>query len=157
MSATKIEAREVNFYNLRSLLKLNVRSEQDSYVAPTAVTIAQYHYEPSGWVRGLFVGDVAVGLLALINPSIPSPSFEEGDPDDGGYMWRLLIDAEHQGRGYGRQAVEIAKAQCRDWGYNRLYTSAVPGPHTPIPFYEHCGFQKTGRTLDREIELLAML
>ncbi len=152
-----IEARDVDFYNLSALLKLKVSDAQDKYVAPNAVTIAQYHYEPAGWVRGLFDGDTAVGLLAMLDPSIASPSYEDGDPTDGGYMWRLLIGAEHQGKGYGRQAVEIAKNLCRDWGYTKLYTSAVPGDLTPIPFYESCGLRQTGRMLDGEVELVADL
>ena len=152
-----LEAREITFENLSALLKLKVSDAQDKYVAPNAVTIAQYHYEPAGWVRGLYDGETAVGLLAMINPSISSPSFEDGDPTDGGYMWRLLIGEEHQGKGYGRQAVEIAKNLCREWGYKKLYTSAVPGDLTPIPFYESCGLHKTGRMLDGEVELVAEL
>ena len=152
-----IVASEIEFQNLSKFLDLKVSEAQSKYVAPNAVTIAQYHYEPSGWVRGLFDGDAAVGLLAMINPSIPSPSFEEGDPDDGGFMWRLMIGEGFQGKGYGRQAVEIAKALCRDWGYTRLYTSAVPGDITPVPFYESCGLRQTGRMLGSEIELVADL
>lgn len=152
-----INAREVDFHNLSKIMDLKVSDAQSKYVAPNAVTIAQFHYEPSAWMRGLYDGDTAVGLIAMINPSIPSPSFEEGDPDDGGYMWRLMIGEPFQGKGFGREAVEIAKSLSRDWGYKRFYTSAVPGDISPLPFYESCGLHKSGKMLGGEIELIAEL
>lgn len=152
-----ITAREIEIHNLSKFLDLKVSDSQSKYVASNAVTIAQFHYEPSAWMRGLFDGDEAVGLVALINPSIPSPSFEEGDPDDGGYMWRLMIGTGFQGKGYGRLAVDFAKNLSREWGFSKLYTSAVPGDQTPIPFYESCDLQQTGRMLGGEVELCAKL
>lgn len=152
-----LEAREIDYKNLLAVAKLSVSAAQDKYVAPNAYTIAQYHYEPAGWIRGLFAGDEAVGLMAMMNPADPSPSWDEDDPKDGGFLWRLMIDQAHQGNGYGRQAVDFAKAQCQRWGYQKLYTSAVPGDLTPIPFYESCGMRLTGRMLDGEAELVCKL
>lgn len=149
-----LEAREIDFHNLSALLKIKVRPDQEHLVAPNSVTIAQFHYEPAGWVRGLWVDDAPVGLIAMINPTIESPSFEEGDPIDAAYLWRLMISSDHQDMGYGRQAMQIAFAQARAWGLDKFHTSCVPGDNSPLAFYENLGLTQTGRIVDREIELM---
>lgn len=148
-----LEARVIEFSNLSEIIKLEVHAAQKKYVAPNSVTVAQFHYEPSGWIRGLWFEDVAVGMIAMINPSIESPSYEEGDPTDGAYLWRLMIGADHQRKGYGRAAMEIIKTQSLAWHFDKLYTSIVPGDDTPMPFYEAVGMTPTGRMLGKEVEL----
>lgn len=149
-----LEAREIGMENLSEIMDVKVLPYQEKYVAPNAVTVAQFHYEPSAWMRGLWDGDMAIGLIAMINPSVESPSFDEGDPDDGGFLWRLMIGLDHQGKGYGRAAMEVAYRQAGAWGFDKLYTSCVLGENTPLPFYEKLGLSRTGRMLDGEVELV---
>ncbi len=152
-----IEAREITFFTLSPLMKLKVRPDQERLVAPNSVTIAQGHYEPAGWVRGLYDGDNPIGLIAMITPNIQSPSFEEGDRTDAAYLWRLMIGAAHQGKGYGTQAMQIAFQQAGAWGFEKLYTSCVKGEDSPVAFYESLGLERTGRMLDGEVELIGAL
>lgn len=149
-----LEARAIDFYNLSKILKLGVHADQKDNVAPNSVTIAQNIYEPAGWVRGLWDGDTPIGLIAMINPAIESPSFEEGDPTDAAYLWRLMIDKQHQGKGYGRLAIGIAFNKAREWNMPRFQTSCVPGPHSPQKFYELLGLKPTGRIVEEEVELM---
>ena len=150
----QLEAREITYETLRQIMNLGVEDAQKENVAPNAVTIAQNVYEPAGWVRGLWDGDTPIGLIAMINPAIKSPSFEEGDPTDAAYLWRLMIDKAHQGKGYGHLALGIAFAQARAWEMPRFQTSCVPGPHSPQVFYEQHGLSPTGRIVDGEVELM---
>ncbi|MEO1918202.1 MAG: GNAT family N-acetyltransferase [Paracoccaceae bacterium] len=150
-----LEASKIDFYNLSPILKLKAQSGQEHLVASNAITIAQGRYEPAGWVRGLWDGDIAIGLIAMITPKIKSPSFEEGDHTDAAYLWRLVIADEHQGKGYGAQAVAIAFQQTRVWGLPKLQTSVVRATISPLPFYDRQGLMRTGNMLDKEIELLA--
>ncbi len=154
MTGIVLESREIEFGNLSALLKLKVMPSQEKFVAPNSVTVAQYHYEPSAWMRSLWFDDQVVGMVSMINPAIESPSFEEGDRTDGAYLWRLMIGSDFQGKGYGRAAMDIVMEQTRRWGYSKLYTSLVPGEGTPQPFYEAIGMTLTGRVLDKELELL---
>lgn len=147
-------AQEVTFFNLSALMKLKVRSDQEHLVAPNSVTIAQFNYEPAGWVRGLYDDDEPVGLIAMVTPHIESPSFEEGDPTDAAYLWRLMIADDHQGKGYGTQAMQIAFQQTHKWGFDKLNTSCVQGKNSPVAFYEALGLVRTGRTVHDEIELM---
>lgn len=146
-----LERREITHGALTPLLRLKTRPDQVHLVAPSSVTIAQAAYEPGGYVWGLWDGETAVGLLAMVHPH--EAELEEGDDPDGAYIWRLLIGAEFQGKGYGRAAIGEALAQARAWGLPRLATSVVDAPDSNIAFYEGLGFRRTGAISDGEIVL----
>ncbi len=68
------------------------------------------------------------------------------------YLWRLMIDAGHQGRGYGAQAVQRLVEYVRTRpGARELLTSYVPGEGSPEGFYRKLGFEPTGEVEDGEI------
>jgi len=75
------------------------------------------------------------------------------DPASGQYhLWRLLVDAGHQGKGYGRRAVELACDYVRTRpGATELLTSWVPGERGPEEFYRKLGFERTGEVEDGEV------
>ncbi len=68
-----------------------------------------------------------------------------------------MIGAEHQGRGFGRAALTEAARQARDWGLPKVSLTVVDSPISAVAFYEKAGFQKTGRIVDDEVELLRHL
>ena len=90
-------------------------------------------------------GNELVGFV-MISDGIPAATLAADDDIVGPYfLWRLLIDAEHQGRGYGRATIDAVVAYLR----NRpdaevLLTSCVAGDGSPQPFYLHYGFTLTG-------------
>lgn len=148
-----LERREITRDNLRPLLNLAVRPDQVHLVAPNPVTIAQCVYEqPGGYVWGLWDGETAVGLLAMIHPR-EYQHLEPGDDPDGAYVWRLMIGAEHQGKGYGRAAIALCRDQARAWGLPRVALSVVQADDSNIGFYEKLGFRRTGGIVDGEIVL----
>lgn len=145
-----IARREVTRDNIRALMALETRADQRGLVAPNAVTLAQARYETGSSVWGLWDGDVAVGLIAMVHPhEYPWP--EEGDDPDAAFLWRLMIDAKRQGQGYGRSAIAEALQVTRDWGLPRLSAGVVDLPQNPLGFYEKQGFRRTGRVVDGEI------
>lgn len=146
-----LERREVTRETLSQLLRVKTRPDQEHLVAPNAITIAQAAYEPGSHLWGLWDGETAVGLLAMLHPR--EANLEAGDDPDGAYIWRLLIGAEHQGKGYGRSVILEALAQARSWDLPRLATSVVDAPDSNIGFYEHMGFRRTGTFVDGEIVL----
>jgi len=82
----------------------------------------------------LWDGDTPIGLIAMIDPRVENPGFEVDDPQDVANLWRLMIDQNHQRKGYGRLAINIAYAQARVWGFSKFLTSCLPGVHTPQAF-----------------------
>ncbi|MEM9430584.1 MAG: GNAT family N-acetyltransferase [Pseudomonadota bacterium] len=143
-----LEAVEITRANLRDYLDLALAPGQEKLVAPNAVTVAQAHYEPGSWVRGLAAGGTPVGMMAMIDVSALGEPAEPGDPENWAYLWRLMIDAKHQRMGYGTEAIEIAFAQARAWRRPTLALHVeVDGPNARA-FYERLGFVATGR-IDR--------
>jgi diamine N-acetyltransferase len=135
---------------LRPLFRLKVRDDQQGLVAPNEITLAQAPYETGSYVWGLWDGETAVGLMAMVHPA-EYPWHEPGDDREAAYLWRLLIGADHQGRGYGRAAIGLAVGVARGWGTPRLTLSVVDAPHSNIGFYERLEFRRTGHLMDGEI------
>ena len=72
--------------------------------------------------------------------------WDPAQPDDRrSGLWRLNIAAEHQGRGYGRFAVQAVRDEAHRRGHDRVYTTWKPGPDGPKEqFYLKLGFRLTG-------------
>jgi diamine N-acetyltransferase len=141
--------------HVRSLIRIKVRPDQDDLVSNNAKTLAQAAYEKGSYVWGLWDDDTLVGLMAMIHPG-EYPWDEYGRPEPGddataAYLWRLLIGAEFQGKGYGSAALAEAFAQTRAWGCSRLTAHVSDTPHSNLGFYERFGFRKTGEVEDGEV------
>ena len=131
-----LELREVTRDNLREILRLKVAPEQEKFVAPNAVSIAQaYFYRDTAWFRAIYDGETPVGFVMLDdNPSEPRYT-----------LWRFMIDAAHQRKGHGRRALELLFEHVKSRpGAREVYTSCVDAPDGPGPFYEGLGFTYTG-------------
>src|SRR5262245_52445124 len=62
------------------------------------------------------------------------------------FVRSLMVDAEHQGKGIGRRAVELLVAHLQTRPNARLLrTSCLPGSGSPEGFYLKLGFRPTGR------------
>ncbi len=145
-----IEARALDRDGVDALFALKVGDNQTRLVSPNVVTIAQAYVEPHAWVRGLWVGRDAVGLLAMIDPRPDDPVNEDGLPRDAAYLWRLMIDAAQQGKGYGHQAIETAFGQARHWGLGRLCLHVSEEAGSALGFYRRYGLAPTDRVDDGE-------
>jgi len=136
MSGGEVTLREITRETLEAVLKLRTAPGQERFVATNAVSIAQAHFYPDvAWFRGIYAGDEPVGFVMLeIDAAKPEYS-----------LWRLMIDANHQRKGYGRQALGQVIDHVRTLpGSRELLTSVVPGEGSPGPFYESLGFTFTG-------------
>ena len=90
--------------------------------------------------------------MAMVDPR--EGELEEGDDPEAAFLWRLMIGRDHQGRGHGAAALAEAAAQAREWSLPRVATSAVDRADSALPFYLRHGYQRTGRVVDDEIELV---
>lgn len=137
-----VSLREVTPDNLRAVLKLDVRADQQNLVANNAVSIAQGHYSAYAWWRAIYAGDEPVGFVMLYL-----------DPEEADYgVWRFMIDARHQGQGYGLQAMKQVVEHVRSLpNATELSISYVPAEGNPQPFYLKCGFVDTGEEHDGEM------
>lgn len=138
-----VSLREVTKDNVRDVVTLEVAQEQSSYVATNAKSIAEAYFEPKAWFRAIGAGDDLVGFAMVYR-----------DPAAGVfYIWRFMIDARHQGRGYGRRAMELLLDEARADGAREVTLSVVPGGHSALEFYRRLGFDETGKIEHGEVEL----
>ena len=137
-----VSLREITQATLGPILELKVAPEQEQFVAPNAVSIAQAHFSDKAWFRAIYADDTPVGFVML-----------HDDPEQPEYfLWRLMVAAEHQGKGFGRRAVERLLDYVRTRpGAKELLVSYVPGDGCPEPFYRKLGFEPTGRVEGGEV------
>lgn len=138
-----VTLREITKETLRPFLNMNVAEAQKEMVAPNPVSIAQAHFEPKAWFRGIYADETPVGFIMLFD-----------DPDEPVYfLWRLMVADGFQGMGYGRQAIALLIEYVKTRpNATELKVSHVPElPGNPGPFYQKLGFEYTGEEDDGEL------
>jgi diamine N-acetyltransferase len=143
------------------LIGLVVRPDQLDLVSNNAKTLAEAAYETGSYVWGLWDGELPVGLMAMIHPAeCPFTDYPLVDPRTGtpaAYLWRLMIAADHQGKGHGAAALQMAFDTARSWGYDHIFAHVSHAPHSNLPFYQHHGFDSTGVIEDGELVIVAQI
>ena len=146
-----ISLREITEDNAESVLALRTTPAQEQFVSSVAESLEEAEENPQGnpWFRAVYADEEPVGFVMLSWDVEPQP------PDINGpwFLWKLLVDHRHQGRGHGREVVRQVVEIVRDQGGTELLTSHVPGEGGPAGFYARLGFVPTGE-LDPEGEIL---
>ena len=145
-----VTLREITQDTVRAVCKLAVRPDQNSFVAPNAVSLAEALFSDEAWYRAIYADDDLAGFLMLADETLrPNPPEK---PSIG--LWRLMIDGKHQHRGIGRDAMRLIIEHVRTRpNVERLLTSYVPGDGCPEPFYRSLGFVPTGEVDGGEVVL----
>ena len=137
-----VHLREITSNNLRMVLALGVSEEQEQvYPRSNAYSIAEGHYPRDNdpvWMRAIYADEVPVGFIMTSEA-----------PENGEYfLWRLMIDQDHQGNGYGSAAVGLLVARIQASGNARfLVTDHLEGDGNAGSFYARHGFRYTGEVL----------
>jgi len=141
-----IQLREVTRETVTAVCKLDA-GDDHRQVAPNSVSIAQAHFQGEAWFRAAYSDEQLVGFVMLYDPTL----VEQPDEADF-FLWRLMIDKAHQGRGYGRAVVEALVEHVRTRpGARRLLVSHVKGAERLPGFYQSLGFVYTGDEDDGEL------
>ena len=138
-----IHLREVAEENFDAVVALKIKDGQR--VAPNVYSLAQAYVSRHAWPRAIYLDDCPVGFLML-----------HDDPEKPDYfLWRFMIDAEHQGKGYGTQAIECLKEYVRTRpNATQLLTSSAPNREGGAEdFYRKFGFTPTGEMEEDEVVL----
>ena len=132
--------------NVRSACGIDVKPEQQKFVAPVVESIAEaYVHFGTAWPRLILDDDRVVGfVMGNFDPESEIDAFRAG-------IWRLNIAAEEQGQGYGRFAVEAIAAEARRRGHKRITVLWLQGDGGPEGFYLRLGFTPTGEVMGGEI------
>ena len=142
METESLSLREITKDTVRAICNLKVASEQQKFIAPNAVSMAQAYFHDDAWFRAIYAGDTPVGFVMISD--VPEKAEY--------YLWRFMIDAQHQGKGYGCRALEMIIDHVRTRpNATELTLSHRPGDGNPGPFYEKHGFKHTGEEDDGEL------
>jgi diamine N-acetyltransferase len=148
-----LSIRHVTKENWRSLIKLKVRDDQSHFVASNLYSIAESKFgsdeaDGSHWdlePYGIYDGDTPVGFLMY--------GYNFQYPDYQAFILRLMVDENHQGKGYGKfgmeKMLEIFRADER---IRSVGISYEPNNEGARKLYASLGFVETGRILDGEAE-----
>ena len=120
---------------------LSLKPGQEQFLAPTSYGIAATALNPqTTWQRVILDGDDVVGFVsANFDPDALQEHFRS-------VRWRINVDADDQGRGIGRFAVESLLAEARERGMDHVDVIYEPGEGGPEAFFHAVGFVPTGET-----------
>ena len=130
-----VTLRDITRENFNECVRLDVRDDQRTFVASNVYSIAQTTVEPTYTAQAVYHGDELVGFCMY-----------GYDADEDCYcVGRLMIDKNHQGRGFGRAAVVEAIRRMRERPDCReIALSVAPQNTAAQKLYESLGFVKTG-------------
>ena len=121
--------------NWLKAISLSVREDQKKFVAPNAVSLAQLNFLENFHAKGIYQEDEMVGFTLY-----------GIDEDDNEYwIYRMMIDQKHQGKGYGKEAVKLVIEDIRNMKEDRHQTitlSYEPTNEHAKLIYEKMGFQE---------------
>ena len=128
---------EIDRHNYLSILDLSVSEEQRSFVASNTYSLAQAFVQPECVPLALYVENKPVGFAMYC--------IDESDREY--WIYRLMIDQRHQGRGYGRAAMLLLIDRIRsemDDDRHRIFISFEPENEAAKALYESLGFVPDG-------------
>lgn len=132
-----VQLKTIQDDNFEAVIDLKVRDDQP-YVAPNVYSIAQAKIYPECTIRAIYVDDTPVGFLM----------FGRDDEDEAypaPWLIRFMIDAKHQQKGYGKEALRLTlDLMERVYPNEPIYLSTAPENVYAIKFYETFGFVSTG-------------
>ena len=132
----------VTWENFSAVIELTVTPEQADFVAPNLNSIAEAYLEPTWTPLAIYAQDHLVGFAMF------------GRDDQTGRWWimRYMIDAQHQGKGYGTAALPgLIDLIVERHGCNELFLGYDPGNEVAKRLYARMGFVPTGEILGDEI------
>jgi diamine N-acetyltransferase len=139
--------------NWLALTKLKVSADQNHFVAPNTYSIAESQFgfdeaDGSHWDMypfGIYDDETPVGFLMY------GYNFQYADFQ--AYIMRLMVDENHQGKGYGKFGVQkMLQIFQSDERIRSVGISYEPGNDGARKLYASLGFVETSRMLDGEVE-----
>lgn len=136
MSDLKTKLVEVDESNWRECVKLEVSDAEKHYVDRNVFAIAEWKFEPENKIRAIYSRSELVGMLAYY--------YHDGYYGQFYWLYHLMIEPVHQGKGHGQDAVNLAVAEMRELGATDIVTSHHPENIRAKHIYEKLGFKSNG-------------
>lgn len=143
---TELRLVELSATTIVAVNSLSLKPGQEQFLAPVSYgTVATVANPQTTWQRVVLDGDDVVGFVsANFDPDATQEHFRS-------ILWRINVDADDQGRGVGRFAVEALLNEARARGLDRLNVIYEAGDEGPEAFFLRVGFTPVGETEYAEV------
>ena len=125
---------------------MSLKPGQEQFLAPTSYAVAAAVINPAtAWQRVVLDDNEVVGFVsANFDLEAPQEHFRS-------VLWRINVDADDQGRGVGRFAVESLVEEARRRGVDHVNVIYEAGEDGPEAFFRRVGFTPVGETAYGEV------
>ncbi|WP_314422312.1 GNAT family N-acetyltransferase [uncultured Microbacterium sp.] len=137
---------ELSAATIVAVNNLSLKPGQEQFLAPVSYGIAATVINPqTSWQRVVLDGDQVVGFVsANFDPEAPEEHFRS-------VLWRINVDADDQGKGVGRFAVEQLVEEASARGFDHVNVIYEAGEDGPEAFFLRVGFTPVGETEYSEV------
>lgn len=139
---SELHVEELSAATIVAANSLSLKPGQEEFIAPTTYAVEMGVADPQKtWQRVVLDGDTAVVAFvrAYFDPDASSEYLRAA-------LWRINVDAEAQGRGAGRFAVDAVLEEARTRGYDRVTVVYEAGEEGPEAFFRRVGFAPVGES-----------
>lgn len=137
----ELRLEELSASTIVAVNNMSLKPGQEEFLSPVSYGIAATVVNPqTSWQRVVLEGDAIVGFIsANFDPDFPQEHFRS-------VLWRINVDADDQGKGIGRFAVEALLDEARTRGMDHVHVIYEAGEGGPEAFFERVGFHAVGET-----------
>ncbi|SEC07262.1 diamine N-acetyltransferase [Microbacterium hydrocarbonoxydans] len=146
MNMSELRMVELSAATIVAVNNMSLKPGQEQFLAPVSYGIAATVIDPqTSWQRVVLDGDQVVGFVsANFDPDAPEEHFRS-------VLWRINVDADDQGKGVGRFAVEQLIDEARTRGFDHVNVIYEAGEDGPEAFFLRVGFTPVGETEYSEV------
>ena len=137
----ELRLEELSASTIVAVNNMSLKPGQEEFLSPVSYGVAATVVNPqTSWQRVVLDDDEVVGFVsANFDPDFPQEHFRS-------VLWRINVNADEQGRGVGRFAVDQLLAEARSRGMNHVDVIYEAGEGRPQAFFDRVGFSPVGET-----------
>ncbi|MBN9154869.1 MAG: GNAT family N-acetyltransferase [Microbacterium sp.] len=137
----ELRLEELSASTIVAVNNMSLKPGQEEFLSPVSYGVAATVVNPqTSWQRVVLDGDEVVGFVsANFDPDFPQEHFRS-------VLWRINVNADEQGRGVGRFAVDELLAEARRRGMDHVDVIYEAGQGGPQAFFDRVGFTPVGET-----------
>ena len=146
MVVQNVKLVEVNEYNWYECCMLEVGADQQKYLEPNAVSIAQSKFEPTLKPYAIYAGEKLAGFLMFNTVQ---------EELDGYWVYRIMVDHNFQGQGIAKAATQLMISEMEKLpNAHKIVVGYHPGNQNAHRLYASLGFIDHGHRFGKEMAVI---
>lgn len=146
MNSINVEIKELDEENWYDCCTLELSAGQEEFMEPNAVSIAQSKFEPSLRPYAIYADGQIAGFLMYNSVQ---------EELDGYWVYRIMVDKNHQGKGIGKAATELMIERMKnETGAARIVVGYHPDNKGAHQLYAGLGFVDRGDRFGKEMAVV---